>query len=314
MATTFATNSARGGNTAAGGMLGNGTGISGLKGADGSGGALFNAWWAAATNCTFFTNTVFGGIGGNGGIGGGTFQVPGAGGNGGNGVGGAVANNNTLTMVTCTLSAGAAFGATNGIAGTGTFTSPDGQPGSAQGGNIANLNVMSLLGTIVNASVSGNNVFGDVTDAGYNLSSDSISSLGSSSQQNTDPRLGALNFNGGPTATMALLGGSPAIDKIPTGLTPPTDQRGFPRPIHGAGDIGSFEAGAAGSASPVTLTVTRSTNGVVQLSGPGTAGFNYVVQASTNLVNWQAIATNLGPIQLTDTVSNLSTRFYRLTR
>jgi len=47
-----------------------------------------------------------------------------------------------------------------------------------------------------------------------------------------DPRLGPLNFNGGLTQTMALLAGSPAIDKgdnnaaLSAGLT--TDQRGAP--------------------------------------------------------------------------------------
>jgi len=314
VSSTFATNSATGGNSAAGGTLGNGTGLSGGKGADGSGGALFNAWWVAVTNCTFYANRVLGGVGGNGGNGGGTFQVAGAGGNGGDGLGGSVANDNTLTMVTCTLSSGAAFGGTNGIAGTGTLTGNNGQAGSASGGNLENSGLLSLLGTILTASVSGNNVFGDLTDAGYNLSSDSVNAFGGSSLQNTDPRLGTLAFNGGPTRTMALLAGSPAIDKIPPELTPPTDQRGFPRPVNGAGDIGSFELGAAATATNVSLSLTRSTNGIVQLSGQGTPGINYVVQASTNLINWQTVATNLAPIQFTDTVTNLSTRFYRLSR
>ena len=47
---------------------------------------------------------------------------------------------------------------------------------------------------------------------------------------NTDPRLGPLANNGGPTFTQALLPGSPAIDAgvaVP-GVT--TDQRGDPRP------------------------------------------------------------------------------------
>jgi hypothetical protein len=311
---TFATNSARGGNSAAAGMLGNGTGISGRKGANGSGGALFNAWWAAATNCTFYTNSVFGGVGGNGGNGGGTFQVPGDGGDGGDALGGAVANENTLTMVTCTLSSGAAFAGTNGTAGSGVFASANGQPGAARGGNLENSNALILQGTILTAGVSGNNIFGDLTDAGYNLSSDSVNSFGGSSLQNTDPRLRPLAFNGGPTRTMALLAGSPAIDRIPPELTPPTDQRGFPRPANGAGDIGSFELGAAAPASNVSLSMTRLTNGLVQLSGQGTAGIDYVVQASTNLIDWQTIATNLAPIQFTDPVTNLSTRFYRLTR
>ncbi len=58
------------------------------------------------------------------------------------------------------------------------------------------------------------------------------------------PRLGSY---GGPTQTMALLPGSPAIDAgnnavIPGGIT--TDQRGagYPRIVNGTVDIGAFES------------------------------------------------------------------------
>ncbi len=312
---TFSTNSAAGGDSAAAGTAGNGTGNNGSKGADASGGALFNAWWGVATNCTFFTNTVFGGNGGNGGNGGGTFIIPGDGGDGGDGIGGSIGNANTLTVVTCTLSSGAAFGGTNGVAGTGNLTGSPGQPGTGEGGNIANSGgQLSVFGTILTSATSGQNAFGQLTDLGHNLSSDSTSSFGTSSFQNTDPRLGPLTFNGGPTPTMALLSGSPAIDRIPAALSPRTDQRGFGRPVNGAADIGAFEVGAAVTNGTVTLTLTRGTNGSVQLTAAGTAGLNYIVQASTNLVSWQNIATNVAPVQFTDTVTNRSTRFYRLSR
>jgi hypothetical protein len=52
-----------------------------------------------------------------------------------------------------------------------------------------------------------------------------------------DPRLEPLGDNGGPTPTMALAGGSPAID-FGAGC-PATDQRGMPR--SGACDAGAFE-------------------------------------------------------------------------
>ena len=61
---------------------------------------------------------------------------------------------------------------------------------------------------------------------------------------NVNPLLGPLQNNGGPTETMALLPGSPAIDAgnialIPSGIT--TDQRGAPRDVYGGVDIGAFE-------------------------------------------------------------------------
>ena len=79
-------------------------------------------------------------------------------------------------------------------------------------------------------------------DAGHNLSSDNsytFTSVGS--LNNTDPKLGPLANNGGPTLTIALLPGSPAIDAGDDSSAPPTDQRGFPRPAGPAADIGAFE-------------------------------------------------------------------------
>jgi hypothetical protein len=54
--------------------------------------------------------------------------------------------------------------------------------------------------------------------------------------------IGPLKNNGGPTATHALVSGSPAIDAAPADSTcPAADQRGVTRPQGNACDIGSFE-------------------------------------------------------------------------
>ena len=62
---------------------------------------------------------------------------------------------------------------------------------------------------------------------------------------NTNPSLGPLQDNGGPTFTHALLEGSPAIDAGSCtdvdGNTVHTDQRGMPRPQGANCDIGAFE-------------------------------------------------------------------------
>ncbi len=63
----------------------------------------------------------------------------------------------------------------------------------------------------------------------------------------TDPLLDTgLKNNGGPTQTIALLTGSPAIDAIPQGTNGcgtsiPTDQRGVNRPQGTGCDIGAYE-------------------------------------------------------------------------
>lgn len=315
VASTFAMDSALGGTSATAGMHSNGTGMTGITGGSAAGGALYNNWWSVVTNSTFYTNTVTGGSGGNGGNGGGTFAVPGNGGNGGNGTGGAIANANSMTLVNCTLSTGGAFGGTNGIAGTGNSTASAGQRGAAQAGNLVNSGPsLVVMNSILAAAVSGGNAAGDFTDGGYNLSSDTVSSLGPSSFQGLNPKLGPLAANGGPTLTMALLTNSPAIDKIPPGAAPSTDERGFPRPINGSADIGAFEFGSAVTATNIVLSIAKTTNGLVQLSGGGTPGLNYVVQASTNLATWQNISTNPAPVVITQPFTNLPALYYRLSR
>lgn len=312
LASTFSTNSALGGASAAAGTAGNGKGLTGIKGGQGSGGAIYNNWWAVATNCTFYTNVAVGGAGGNGGNGGGTFVVAGNGGDGGDGAGGTLDNANTITIVNCTFSSGAALGGTNGVAGSGNVAGASGNFGAGQGGNIANTGpVLVLMNSILAARVSGGNAFGSFTDGRYNLSSDSESSLGIYSFQNLDPKLGPLADNGGSTLTMALLTKSPAIDRIPADAAPTTDQRGFSRPVNGLADIGAFEFGATATVTNMILSIGRTTNGLVQLTGAGTAGSTYVVQASTNLLNWQTISSNVSPISFVDPATNLPARFYR---
>ncbi len=61
---------------------------------------------------------------------------------------------------------------------------------------------------------------------------------------NTDPVIGLLADNGGPTQTHALLPDSPAINAGNDIAAPETDQRGVPRPQGPASDIGAYEAEA----------------------------------------------------------------------
>src|SRR5206468_543482 len=104
-----------------------------------------------------------------------------------------------------------------------------------------------------------------VTSRGYNVSNDDAGrSLNSPGDQvNTDPLLGPLQDNGGPTFTHALLPGSPAVDAGNPNFTPPPDydQRGpgFPRVVNGRIDIGAFEVQEAATPTPTptaTATVT----------------------------------------------------------
>jgi hypothetical protein len=81
--------------------------------------------------------------------------------------------------------------------------------------------------------------------AGFNLADDTSCGLSLATDLiSTDPDLGPLADNGGPTQTLALLPGSPAIDAggMPaTSGCPSIDQRGDPRPQGPSCDIGAFE-------------------------------------------------------------------------
>jgi hypothetical protein len=81
-----------------------------------------------------------------------------------------------------------------------------------------------------------------ITSGGHNLSSDSTCGFTAGGDlQNTNPLLGPLATNGGPTPTYALLPGSPAFDTGPNTGCPATDQRGITRPQGIRCDIGAFE-------------------------------------------------------------------------
>ncbi len=97
----------------------------------------------------------------------------------------------------------------------------------------------------------------------YNLSNDGTCSFfhgfsPEGSLNNTDPKLGPLQNNGGTTLTYALLPGSPAIDAGTAQGAPNVDQRGSPRPVDGdfdsnpQYDIGAYEF----STSPLDLQAT----------------------------------------------------------
>jgi beta-glucanase (GH16 family) len=81
-----------------------------------------------------------------------------------------------------------------------------------------------------------------LASGGHNIGSDgSCNLIAAGDQPNTDPIIGLLADNGGPTLTHALLAGSPAIDAGDDSVCPATDQRGVLRPQGAACDIGAYE-------------------------------------------------------------------------
>jgi hypothetical protein len=182
--------------------------------------------------------------------------------------GGGIFNSGTLTINNSTLSGNSAVRSGGNGFGGGIFnleggrvtinnSTLSGNSADTSGGGILNNGAATLQNSIVANSPSGGNCSGTtgtgtMTSKGYNLSSDGSCDFdGPGDLNNTDPMLGPLQNNGGPTQTMALPSGSPAVDAgNRSGCTDglghllKTDQRGKPRPDTedtGGCDIGAFE-------------------------------------------------------------------------
>jgi hypothetical protein len=177
--------------------------------------------------------------------------------------GGGFSNGGLLLLINSTVSGNTSWAEGGGIDNSGRLdisssTITENTAGSSGGG-------IRAFGSVVmrNSILAGNSAYfgpdcvGTIDSKGYNLlgvddDCTFYSALGDWVGQKASPvyaGLAPLADNGGPTATHALLPGSPAIDSgNPAGCTGidgsllTTDQRGLPRPVGPACDIGAFEA------------------------------------------------------------------------
>jgi hypothetical protein len=175
--------------------------------------------------------------------------------------GGAIANNGTLTITNSTLAGNSA----------------------SNYGGIDNGNVLSIGGSII-ANNSGTNCHasgtfshnGTIHDLGYNLTDSDGAQCGltaGTDLTNTAPRLGTLQDNGGPSQTIPLRLGSPAIDHVPlnapNSLCPAngTDQDGHARPDDSES---TCNVGASESELPAPPTTLTMISGSAQYRGSAT--------------------------------------------
>jgi hypothetical protein len=246
-----------------------------------AGGALFNQTTATLTDCTLAGNTAsfFGGLENSSGA-----SVSLSNSTLSSNTGGAIGNQGTASLTNCTVcgnTTNAGVDSTGGIdtsslnsdASTTLLnctvannTNLAGGPGGLFAGRYGTgQSTVTLTNTIVaeNAGsqfgTAGASVGpGTFVSQGYNLSSDSSGSLTQPGDlQNVNPLLAPLGNYGGPTQTLALLPGSPAIDAgsnalaVDAGNNPlTTDERGVARVVNGTVDIGAFES------RPFTIALT----------------------------------------------------------
>jgi hypothetical protein len=239
------------------------------------------------TNCTLAGNS-----GGNGGVGGSTLQAPG--GQGGYGGGIYMDWPTQAVVVACTIVSNT-VGASGGGSSMGTPV-PAGSGGGvyARGSGALYCFLSDIVALNVALSTGkGPDAYGAFNSLGHNLIGTTNDSSGftapgdlaGSKASPIDPKLGPLADNGGPTLTMALLPGSPAIDAGNTSLAPATDQRGVPRPFSLAADIGAFEFWP-------TLRTSLTGSGGIDILASGISGQTCRLHASSNSLNWMPFATN----------------------
>ena len=164
--------------------------------------------------------------------------------------GGGLYNGSSLTLVNSTISTNSANGC-GGLQNRGpaviSFTTFVSNSAIAGGGILAITDTVNLNSTIIAGNLAGGDcqtAGGAIVSQNYNLDSDNTCNLiAANDQPGTLPLLGPLQDNGGLTPTHALLPGSPAINTGDNANCPAGDQRGFPRPIGPACDIGAYEAG-----------------------------------------------------------------------
>jgi hypothetical protein len=252
----------------------------------GYGGGIYNAGTVTVTASTLYFNTAAdeGGFGGciNNAFGGtmtvtaSTLSVSSA------DDGGCIYNRGTLTLTSSTLSGGSAHD-TGGIYNRGTVT----VTASTLSGNSADIyggisNGYGDTVTVTNTILAGNHArfygpdgSGGFTDQGHNLFGTALQGSGGPGDVFSDnPLLQPLGDYGGPTKTMALLPGSPALDAgSDSVLGPPlnltTDQRGLPRKSGAHVDIGAYEAQAPAITSADNTTFTVGTGGTFTLTATG---------------------------------------------
>jgi hypothetical protein len=309
------------------------------------GGALFNAGWTVLTGVGFISNNCPGVDGIDGYLLSGAEETSTPGGPGAGGVGGAVYNMGLLALTNCTFTANTVTGGSGGPGNTcyacnPQSTGPSGSPGNAWGGALANFGTA----IVVSNAFLNNSAFGPGEDVGTIFS---VSNLSLDTNTTTispytvviasDPSAAFLALQ--PQSQVVMVGSTVALNALAVGSPAPTYQWAWDgTDLSSAtaatltltnaqpGQSGTYwveamNASGSETSAPVVLTVltapiTLTGNNLgtagFSISGVGIAGLNFILEDSTNLINWQPLQTNPSPFTFVDTNAPANPfRFYR---
>jgi hypothetical protein len=115
----------------------------------------------------------------------------------------------------------------------------------------------------------------------------------STDHPSTDPQLGALQNNGGPTDTQLPPVASPPIDAGVVATCPATDQRGVPRPQGPRCDSGAVERTKPTPGSPTVSNITATGASVTTTVNPVFVGGSYAYNYGTSTAYGQSISAQL---------------------
>lgn len=162
------------------------------------------------------------------------------------------------------------------------------------GADIASTNTtIRLANNLFESEASAPSLEGTLVDLGVNLSADTWTPFPSLYSRNgANPRLLPLADNGGPTWTLALAPDSPAIDAGADGFDLPSDQRGLPRRVGSASDLGAYEYQGAPPALSASAWL-RTEDGAMVLRFVGAPNRTVILEATLDWRGWAAIQTNV---------------------
>lgn len=179
-----------------------------------------------------------------------------------------------------------------------------------------------IAGNSTDADLSGAINHNSFTSLGHNLigNGTALSAFNQTGDlTNSIPQLAAPGYYGGTTQTMPPLHGSLAIDAGGTTALN-TDQRGWPRPIGAAADIGAVEFQALPVIVPPVLKNPAwiSGNQKFQFTFTNVVNADFSVLITTNIAgnNWTvsglALQTSPGQYAFAEAQTNRDQRFYRV--